>query len=333
MVKGKWPSGRPRGWINAYAPAAPLSAAWINSASSGASSDAGGIRLPEPPLAEHEKGAIVFTRGEFSGDANSLVVGAEGAGGYDEDLLRATMLLFDKTDFVKSVGLEFPAPPEEYTCFGNSQRTEVYLGPAPASLLSLQEIVFRAFSALDDRDKGQWVLTRSVNNLQFPDHAFAPDKAVALTLYDALPVPTAEVPYEDVLNFKNRRSDELLALRSFLDELGLQASQGIGGLAETVAMRKFDSALANYNKAIAEQNFAKKLRSITANFQLSDASIGVAVELVRQLTCELPLTSAMNEAMWTVPPTFVAAIVRGLRAPSMEGKPFEYILHAHRELR
>jgi hypothetical protein len=241
------------------------------------------------------------------------------------------LILFDKSDFPTSSGVCFNAIPDDLSTFDFAQSTRTVI-EGIGNLPMLQEAIFQAFDQLNKRDQGRWALTRSLRGLQFPADAFAPEKAVALTLYDALPVPTAEVPYDEVLNFKGRRLAELDALRLFLDELGLQASQGLGGLAETIAYQKFDAALADYNKAIGEQNFAKRLRNITANFQFGDAVVGAGIGAIKNLSSELSATSAILGGTWGVASSLAMAVTRGLRSNNMAGKPFEYIFHANKEL-
>lgn len=287
------------------------------------------VQLAGPPLVGSQRGAILHVDGHFGG-GSAIELVAE-IRGFDTDIIRASLLLFDKLDFPTSSGFCFNGIPEDLLHFDMAQSTRTIIGGV-SNLRIVQEPIVQAFDKLNSRDQGRWALTRSINGLQFPNSAFAPEKAVALTLYDALPVPTAEVPYEDVLNFKQRRSAELDALRLFLDELGLQASQGIGGLAETVAYQKFDVALADYNKAIGEQNFAKRLRNVTTNFQMGDAIVGAGIGAIKNLTSELTATSAIAGGAWGVASSLAMAITRGLRSNNMAGKPFEYIFHANKEL-
>lgn len=289
-----------------------------------------GIELGGPPLTGIERGAIIHVDGHFGGDNSTSIVAQ--VTGFDPELIRASIVLFDKLDFPTGSAFCFNGLPGDLLDLGVAQSSHTIFGAAVSNMRVLREPIFQAFEKLNSRDQGRWALTRSIHGLQFPADAFAPEKGVALTLYDALPVPTAEVPFEDVLNFKERRAAELTALRLFLDDLGLQASQGLDGLAETIAYQKFDGALADYNKAIGEQNFAKRIRNITANFQISDAVVGAGFGAIKNLSTELSATSAILGGTWGVASSIVMAVTRGLRSNNMAGKPFEYIFHARKEL-
>lgn len=337
MSNNNGKSDKPIGWAILADPTPYLSTSAVYSGSTytepmsiDPTLDVREVELGGPPLTGIQRGAIIHVDGHFGGD-NSASIMAQ-VTGFDPELIRASILLFDKLDFPTASAFCFNGLPRDLLDFGVAQSSHTIFGAAVSNMRVLREPIFQAFEKLNSRDQGRWALTRSIHGLQFPADAFAPDKGVALTLYDALPVPTAEVPFEDVLNFKERRSAELNALRLLLDDLGLQASQGLNGLAETIAYQKFDDALADYNKAIGEQNFAKRLRNITSNFQIGDAIVGAGMGAIKSLSSELSATSAILGGTWGVASSLAIAVTRGLRSNNMAGKPFEYIFHAHKEL-
>ncbi|WP_365828072.1 DUF6236 family protein [Aeromonas media] len=42
---------------------------------------------------------------------------------------------------------------------------------------------------------------------------------IEFELYDVLPIPAVDTPFDEILEFKNKRSDELSAFRCYIDEI------------------------------------------------------------------------------------------------------------------
>jgi len=167
--------------------------------------------------------------GEFGGNRNNEL--SVRSLGYCQDTLRAVMLLFDEVDAPQNNIMKIATLPDDFLSLGMAQSTRILMSGS-VSLEIWRQTVLQSFFALNERDGGRWVLTSSVQSLGFPDEALNPNHAVALELLNALPMPHNEVPYDEVLSFKQRRKSELVALRTFLEELGLQAAQeGVDGLA------------------------------------------------------------------------------------------------------
>lgn len=68
-----------------------------------------------------------------------------------------------------------------------------------------------------------WVLHQfNSDNVQLHSAQSSQQDTLRLRLTDALPVPSEDVPFNEILEFKNRRSDELNRLHTVIDDLYLE---------------------------------------------------------------------------------------------------------------
>lgn len=327
MVSGYWPSGRPRGWSGSK-PSGEILYRDIT------------VQQHIPPtidlvdfsqsraLHEGERGAILAVDGDFGGGINDVVLQPRG---YNKDSVRGALLLFDKMDIPCNSFMGFgPIPGLEKSHIVGVTRVAI---SGSVGLPTFQLPIVAAFNALNERDGGRWAITRSLDSFKLPDNLFSPNKAVELHLLDAVPIPTMNVSYEEILNFKERRGDELIALRHFIEGLGLQATQeGVAGLGKTHAFEKLDRAIADYNAVMRETNFEKIRRSLTAKFQVDNAAVGAVVGAGASAAFGLPLMESAIGALAGALGQITANIGRGLKDNRMAGKPFEYIFHAKNEI-
>ena len=92
-------------------------------------------------------------------------------------------------------------------------------GPLPVSdvLIAAQ---LGAFEDWNRKSPGEWSLAQFGGSLWLPLMVTS-KPTIEMQLYSALPVPADDVSLADVLEFKHRRSSELLALRSAMDDVYL----------------------------------------------------------------------------------------------------------------
>ena len=108
----------------------------------------------------------------------------------------------------------------------------------------------------------------------------APEVAV-LGFYDALPVPGAEVPFEDILEFKDRRRAELLAFRSEMDEIYIEFRELTKvsdiSLATTKAHERIERRLIDLNNLMNEGLVAKAIGSMEIYLNLPTSALAAIV--------------------------------------------------------
>lgn len=74
------------------------------------------------------------------------------------------------------------------------------------------------FLALDKNEPGQWVMAEGENSLHLTNQNFVPNRGQIVTLARAVPLPDATFPIDELLEFKERRRDEIVSLTFELDK-------------------------------------------------------------------------------------------------------------------
>jgi hypothetical protein len=112
----------------------------------------------------------------------------------------------------------------------------------------------RAFERLTKSDKGTlWSFAKNSNTVLSPNEDGDVGKSLQFEMYNALPVPSEISPFADILEFKNKRGSELIALRSELDDLYLRVSQEKdAAFAKAIALNKVENALNDLDNAMKE---------------------------------------------------------------------------------
>jgi hypothetical protein len=139
------------------------------------------------------------------------------------EILRHYILYWDKIDWPSNNIVESHRITPELDFLideGVIQRTHVvfssYRGNPFNAILEAQE---RVLKHLNDSEPGCWSLVQAAKELSQPDKSSELISSIDVQLYSAIPVPVPDVPLDDVLYFKMKRRDELLALRSAMDDL------------------------------------------------------------------------------------------------------------------
>ncbi|OWY04701.1 hypothetical protein B6V75_00675 [Thioclava sp. F1Mire-8] len=129
-----------------------------------------------------------------------------------------------------------------------------------------------AFKELEEREPGLWSMSEGENSFNLQAKGiFTQGRGALVELHRAIPLPTADVPLEDLLNFKEKRRDELLSLTLEID-----------GLFSRV-MNAEDSDF-ELKRAIGEidqrcSDVVAAGRESKIRFSLSDFTYGVSLEL------------------------------------------------------
>lgn len=181
------------------------------------------------------------------------------------------------------------------------------------------------FRALERRHPGRWIMSNGEKSLQFEGKELVQDRGALCQLTNAIPVPSRNVPLEDILNFRAKRRDEVLALRAVLDgfyqswvnsedkEHALQA-----------AVRQLDTECSAMIRIARETRLPFCLSSWRLNFSISQPAI-VA------LTSQLFELSAVNAVLAFSASTLSIGRDVGIRTKN-ENSPFNYIASIERDL-
>ncbi|OGR00271.1 MAG: hypothetical protein A2505_09580 [Deltaproteobacteria bacterium RIFOXYD12_FULL_55_16] len=204
------------------------------------------------------RGIVITPRFEFDGQRFSM------GGGFDPVSLRQYLLYWDKLDWPNNNIIAIGDAPElEFLrSAGVLERTMVrftsFAGNVGYAMLQMQ------VSALEERDKnepGTWSLAQHSKLLASSPEGTVETRSLEVEIYSAVPVPAADVSFEEILEFKQRRNSELLHFRSAMDELYQEAASAADiPRAKLQAQDRIQRALQDLNDVFGE-SFARRFLS------------------------------------------------------------------------
>jgi hypothetical protein len=127
----------------------------------------------------------------------------------------------------------------------------------------------QAFLDLDQREPGVWSLAQGENSLLLKDQILTEGNGAFVELHRAIPVPDKDVPLDDILQFRDKRSTELQLLRRRIDTLVASANDSHDPeteLAKRVA--SVDAACADALRVGKEWRFPVRLTTVRAQIDL-----------------------------------------------------------------
>lgn len=98
--------------------------------------------------------------------------------------------------------------------------------------------------------------------------------SIDFELYGALPVPSADTPFTDILEFKERRKDEMLAFRSYLDDVYQKILiSPDSARARNTEIDRLESAVHSISRTLSESKIKKAIGSLRNTIQSEPISI------------------------------------------------------------
>jgi hypothetical protein len=291
-----------------------------------------GLVTPGAPLNSFERGAIITPPNSVHKNDDGTVKVENPP--FDPDLTRAALLFFDRLDHPRhsfiQIGEECPLGLEDWK---GMQRSHLQLSGGLTqnfmpNLMTL--VVGEVFEELNKREQGMWAVARGDTQRLLPDNKLSPLSAFKIRIENALPIPARQVSYDEVLSFKTRRRDELMALRHYIDGLALEVSQsGFSEYHQTVAFEKFDKALGDYYKAARPENFLKRLTSLDISYSLSDAIKGALAGASSAATVALP---SLEHAAISAAVGLSVGVGFKNKVDRTVPSPFDYVFLAGKEM-
>jgi hypothetical protein len=206
--------------------------------------------------------------------------------------------------------------------------------PAPLSILGPRLHIngyLSVFRKLDVKEPGQWSLAvdEAMQDLILKDQT-EPMTGAQIALYNCIPVPDQDVPLAEILEFKEKRSNELLAFRHHLERVSQQVAKAADHArslkTETEAL---DKAIADQLKVAKECKFKLKLGSLGGKFNVTSGLIAGLSAFKSGLSIT---ESVLAGAAVSLVPKVELEISGGLRAAKASGTPYQYIISYHSEL-
>lgn len=231
-----------------------------------------------------------MTRGVIASPAIINVV----AGGFNMERaitpqeVRYYALYWDKI-VIPGSNLVYVAIPEEETLIqtGVVERPRVgfsgqWGGSAIGHSFALAQAAIAKKLIADDKTT-DWVVHQIGSSLNLPPEFMETRNTIRCDLVNVLPVPSGDVPIADVLEFKQRRADELNNLHLHLELAYLEALKSPDpDLSKKIAIRELTKAIADLDRVLGErwQRTSKFDFSVELNLEGSKLSQAVAAGAV-----------------------------------------------------
>lgn len=250
--------------------------------------------------------------------------------------LRFSLLYWDKLVWPTSNIIHFESSADEKFLEQEgvlSRPRYVFNGDGAQGVAKAQ---IQAFLDREREQPGAWALAQGESSLLLKDShllndVFQSEGGALVRLHRAIPIPTRDVPLAEVLEFKNRRKDELLALRHHLDCLSKEiatAESYSDALKKSIA--DVDASCSDLMRVGKEWQSPVHISDI--NFSLS-ISFG---DLIKGATGLFMTPQEINlQSLSTVLVTAASIVIKPdikLRSPRRPPSPYRYAYYAHTEL-
>lgn len=295
------------------------------------------ITIDGAPLSKSERGLVIAPPAWSDGATTSTSL----LDANPQDL-RFYLLYWDRVDLPNSTDIisekKYMTPymggPESNFLhqIGFIQHSDVSAGYRPMVDKVVNDYL-SVFHGLDKRDPGQWSVGTNHASQSIRQDLLIPDRGLLVELYQAIPVPDREVPFDDILKYKENRRSELLAYRSHLEGLYEAIIQSPDRpLSKTRALDELDHALKNVIRTGTEMGWKFRLSGFEAKLDLVDVVPG-AIAGAAVLAAGLPATQALLAGLISsVVPKVSVKTGLGLKREHPTSTPFEYVSKAYRDL-
>lgn len=246
----------------------------------------------------------------------------------DPQELRSNLLFWDVLDFPTNniVHLELSSDAQFLEEAGILQRSKINVSqPGDLAQLTLAAHI-EAFQTLDKAEPGKWSLATGERSISFPNDLLLQKRGALVSLHNAVPVPDKDVPLPDLLEFKRKRRDELLATRHHLEEIYQKiVSAGDGPLALQSQIEQLQLALKDQLNISREAPFSFRLSNMNASLNL----LPVAVAAVTAHIFGLPMLPTIISSL---PASLSLNMGVALKNRKPSSTPYKYVTSYHKEL-
>ncbi|WP_447018668.1 DUF6236 family protein [Shewanella algae] len=194
--------------------------------------------------------------------------------------------------------------------------------------IELQEA---AFQKLTMRDESKWSLASEVKSLGMSSPSQHAHSTLCLHLVDSIQVFTGDVPLAEILEFKQRRHDELIEFRDSIDEL-VEQTIFTADTSEAIKrqIRKVERDLNEVNRVMSESRYPT-LKTCATNVLTADGVLGLVAPAL--LAMGLPLESNVKTAL-AIGSGIAFSLYKGRHTNVLPRnlKQYAYVAHARKEL-
>lgn len=184
--------------------------------------------------------------------------------------LRRAVLFWDTIAYPTNSIVSFdPTPEEEFLVKeGIMIRPPAkFIHPLSRSTAHLGAAFVNVFLDLEKENPGMWSLAQGEHSLQDFSTSFRAGRGALVEIYRAIPLPSRDVPLEDLLHFKARRRDELGSLVAEIEQTFLDAVRNDDSeLALRGAVRKVEQRCADLVRVGRESRIPFQVSDLKINF-------------------------------------------------------------------
>jgi len=199
------------------------------------------------------------------------------SGNLDPQELRFSLLFWDELVWPQNNLIQLAAPDDPDRDFLEQCRVltrplQFYQGGDVATIMA--HTMLSKFEELENREPGKWSLAQGERAFNLIHPSKAP--GAMIELLRAIPIPKKDVPLSEILEFKQRRRDELLNFRAHLDSLALQIAQSENPTDLLSAkLIEIDLACSNLLEVGREWRFPMHLSSIKASLNIEPTKVAM----------------------------------------------------------
>ncbi|ELA7388992.1 DUF6236 family protein [Vibrio alginolyticus] len=179
---------------------------------------------------------------------------------------------------------------------------------------------------LTNKNPGQWAIHQSGDQLTVPASMSKDLVTADFELTRCLPVPKPDFPLDRLLEFKLKRADELIALRTTLDELYLEISKSADiPRSKIVQIQRLEQAISDLDK-IAQQSWGERLlasRKVSLDLNYGSMTNGVVTTGLVGAAFSNPLAGILAGAAHTLASSLKFEVSLSNQLQSPQGKQLE----------
>jgi hypothetical protein len=189
----------------------------------------------------------------------------------DPALIRTALLFVDKIDVPDNSNISVGSVNiGDLAAMGLASRSKIIF-EGGVDIVEISSYRWLAYLELNKREPGMWSIWQSPSEQIIPKDNLSENLAFQMILSHCFITPHPDLPYDDIITFKERYRDELLNLHHHLLKLAIKVSNELDPRAVTLELESFDLALADYLRKSRESNLRKAFVSLTAEMDWSAA--------------------------------------------------------------
>lgn len=216
---------------------------------------------------------------------------------------------------------------------GVMRRPEIQVQPTSMSAgKSLAEAYFRKYQELEAQEPGRWSLSaesefdiRSVLGDQIVS-----DRGITVSLHRAIPIPTGDTPLADLLEFKQNRAPELMALRAELAESKRLITSSTDR-AEALAAQwdRIDTACKDLLTVVREAKMPVRIADFSVGIEINGGAVAGLIGAAYNLNNTNNFISSLGLAAVSC---IKLTSTYGTRKGLLKNSSFRYVHRLHEEI-